>query len=1764
MKVRVEVPAEGRERRRRPSRADNLAAEIERARRGASTPLPDELRRQMEARFGADFSRVRVHADGHAAATARSLGARAFTVGDEIFFAAGLYRPESVEGRRLLAHELAHVLQSPLHERASEPLRGADLAGDAGREREAREAAGRAESGRPLDRGMLTPRATAEPRLARFVDSLPTDRAVVPLANPFVEQFSLDVVRALQLDPDDHGGHTRRRLRRLDEQTRAAVAGRAQELLPPALRERCAVALTAAATDTAEREMPPASAPSAPLPTPAQEPAPAERPARAEAQTSATAEAESAEPPAPAAPETQAAAAPAPGPTQAARPSLYPAMPAIGPAAGVQAAAAAAPEAAEPSGEARAAAAAPGPPEAATPGAASAESSAAAAAGMSEGGDAGAQADLGPMSELENKVEARDRQRLAAAQREVDAAHEDAAAAAPGAAPVAEEAAEPTPASPVAAEQPATPESEPAVEPEPAAEAAPEPQAEAALATEAAPESSQSEAPPEPTESAEPQAAGPESEQPAPATAPEPTPTESPPAAPAPEPVQPGQAEPVAQSAPATPEPEAAVEAQATQEPAAAEPSAEDGGAEPAAPEGETAAPDAAGPPAEAAGAEPEAAAQGDCGPDTAGGSGAGGGGGAPIEDQPEPPAPETAQADPVDAMGSVSSLPPQQVARALGGVGTAANREVGEQRQELAASPPSLERPSGAPQTRPAGAASPSSAQGPASAAARLERAQRGSPPPHSTQPPPLPQQPPSPTRAVTAPSIAGGAQAQVTAEQAQAIRNAVDELPTHDPGLDITADPAPTLELTGAADPQHVSDQRAELDRSTQSAQEEGARDVATPLGEHDVYPTVPPETLHAELPSPAQAPAVAGAAPAPAGAQAPVAGSATAQQAGPASATDDAIAIVARERDSETVQTAALQGRAQMLAGRQQHETDVSAAQETSRNDVAQLERTNSDEQTRRRNETLTEVHRQRGNWSRDQQAAVTDSRREADEQHDRVEHEVTRPHADAEQAAAHEIEKGNRDAAVERRKGEENAARERQKGREESRGVLGWLADRARSFFNRIRNAIKAAFDAARALVRHAIDAAKRLANNVIDAARRAIVSAIRSIGERLAQIGDVLLAAFPTLRDRFRRAITRVVDAAVAEVNRLADALKEGIQRALNLLGAALDAALGLLERAYLAAVDAVASVVNGVINAARAVVNALATWAALIRDIASNPVQWIRNLGASASDGIRNHLWRALKCAVKEWFNSKVEEVLGLPLALFNLLRSGGIRLAEIGHMVWEGLKAAIPGILIQLAIEKIVAMIIPAAGAIMAIIEALQAAWGTIQRILSAFERFFAFLRAVKGGRAGPQFASMIAAAAVVVLDFLANFLVRRLMRPARPVAGRLAALGRRIMARLSGAVRAVGRGLRRVAQAVRRGAQRAAAIVRRAAGAVRTAAGRVSGAMRRGATRALAAVRRVGGRVLGVVERRLPRVAAMMRRIGGAARRLGARTRRAYRRVRARIRRWRARRRRRRRETPEERRERARRETRVSLERSIGLGLPFALLRAQIAYLRYRWGWRSLRLARGESGTVQVVGELSPPEVLVSAGTGWEVLDTQIRLQTVPSSGAHYEAGVLPIASRTIVPRIAPSGRAITFHEPRFGDRPASPHYGDPSTLTTTRVHFQRLHRVGGFSRRPEMIFDVPQIVDPSTRRTEILEVHLIEVTQVTTFRATSGPGWHKRVQLPSTLLNMTQRYPHATVTYHVIVPRHPDPGALRELEAAMSNLPPRIHFVFRIVGY
>lgn len=90
--------------------AEGLEAGINAA-RGGGQLLPNSVRSSLEPQFGHDFSQVHIHTNAEANRLSQQLGAEAFTTGNDVFFREGAYQPGSDSGRRLITHELTHVVQ---------------------------------------------------------------------------------------------------------------------------------------------------------------------------------------------------------------------------------------------------------------------------------------------------------------------------------------------------------------------------------------------------------------------------------------------------------------------------------------------------------------------------------------------------------------------------------------------------------------------------------------------------------------------------------------------------------------------------------------------------------------------------------------------------------------------------------------------------------------------------------------------------------------------------------------------------------------------------------------------------------------------------------------------------------------------------------------------------------------------------------------------------------------------------------------------------------------------------------------------------------------------------------------------------------------------------------------------------------------------------------------------------------------------------------------------------------------------------------------------------------------------------------------------------------------------------------------------------------------------------------------------------------------------------------------------------------------------
>jgi len=796
--------------------------------------------------------------------------------------------------------------------------------------------------------------------------------------------------------------------------------------------------------------------------------------------------------------------------------------------------------------------------------------------------------------------------------------------------------------------------------------------------------------------------------------------------------------------------------------------------------------------------------------PAGAGGGCGGGGGGAGGEAEPvtAEAAPTATDTSPAGAVGSVASLRASARPAALESAGTVATGEVSGIQDELAAGPPSIERPSGVPAGRDA-SIPPAALPAPSGAAkhdpAELDNATGGTVP-EERKLPPLPA---SVTSAVASPSLAGDT--KITKADVSKVQKAVGSLPTSDPALDASAGPAPEMVLDGEADPNRVTTQATGVVTTTTDLQTEANSDIVADFGDRDIYPVVPKETLTAKIDVSSIA-------------IAPKSGTADGGKAEPV-----VIDRLAEEKSGPADRAAIATEASGMTTGRTSYDDDSTESRDKAKQDLDDAVKDNAAAQRGERQSAASAADSSRQAWVDETAKTSKDTRDASTTATDKAETSISTAKADAKKDAKTAVADGNTKIKTARTDAEKDAKDKKAEAKRKSSGggFFSWLGSKVKSFFNKVKAAIKKTFDAARKLVDKAVKAAQKLAVAAIDAGRDLAIKAIEAGGKALKAAGDIALAGFPNAREKWRATIDKGVDASKKAVNKLADGLKAAALAILDFLGKALKAYLSALEKLYTMAVEAVESVVQGAIKFAKAVADTFGEFLAIAADVARNPLSWLKKLGSGAANGAKNCTWPSLKTAVKTWFREKVEALVGVGKAVFDVLLKGCINFAQVAKMAWSAIKASLPVVLVQLLVEKLVAMLIPAGGALSLIIDGLRAAWGAANRILAAFQAFIAFLKSVRSGQSAPKFGSMVGAAATAVLDFLSNFVLQRIMGAGKKVGAALKATAGKIMAQL-----------------------------KRAAAAAKRVAGKAMGAAKKAGKSAIGAAKVAGKKAVGVVK--------------------------------------------------------------------------------------------------------------------------------------------------------------------------------------------------------------------------------------------------------------------------------------------------------------------
>jgi hypothetical protein len=395
--------------------------------------------------------------------------------------------------------------------------------------------------------------------------------------------------------------------------------------------------------------------------------------------------------------------------------------------------------------------------------------------------------------------------------------------------------------------------------------------------------------------------------------------------------------------------------------------------------------------------------------------------------------------------------------------------------------------------------------------------------------------------------------------------VSNFAANLPTTDSDVDTSAGDRPQVDLTGDADP----NRNANYQQLTNAAviTQQGQADATTQVnfGENQIYPTVPAERLTSSY----QPTTPAGDLGAMSGAQVSV---------------------------PEEHRAAIDQGTAPWLSGvvneklggyqQQQlnYQQQVDTIQQQGQMDVVQHTEQIRAEQTEMQEQTRSEVNAQRQAWQEENQQIQQTYETQSQTQRQEIDRQIQQEVQTAETQADRELTEAETKAEAERVRAENEAVQKKREAENRPRSwwerVKGAISDA----FQVIRDAINGIFDRLRKVVKRIIKAVKQLVHDLIEAVRDTIVALIEGYGEVLKGLVELALLAFPETAERVLQWIDETIDGAIEAVNDAAETLKTLTTQILDAIGQALDNALAFLQFKFNQVLDWLEDLVMGVIE----------------------------------------------------------------------------------------------------------------------------------------------------------------------------------------------------------------------------------------------------------------------------------------------------------------------------------------------------------------------------------------------------------------------------------------------------------------------------------------------------------------------------------------------------------------------------------------------------
>ncbi len=513
----------------------------------------------------------------------------------------------------------------------------------------------------------------------------------------------------------------------------------------------------------------------------------------------------------------------------------------------------------------------------------------------------------------------------------------------------------------------------------------------------------------------------------------------------------------------------------------------------------------------------------------------------------------------------SLASVPPSAAGDAMEKTSAAVPGIQAQEKADLEASFPEVERPTGLPRKSERKPAKPTVLEK-GKAPERLEKAGRRGKPPEVKHKEARGHVPGSRVSTeVTEPREEEGG--SWWSRIFNRIRSFISSLPTRDPGVSTSAGPRPSVDLSGEANPQQNLQKKQASDQEVNVRRTQANAAISEDFGEKekDVRPDVPKETLR-----PAYKPTAPMAAPTGPGKAAPA-------LAGQDRAMFDQTASswyaskVNEERDKYRLEQETYRAKSEEARAEGQRRI----AEETAR---TRAEQETMQEQAR------SDVEEERQRWREQNRKIQENYDTKSEAKRKEIDQKISDKAKNAETESDQKLAEAEAKAETERRKAEAKAAEEKRKAKKKPRSWWQRVKGAVSSAFKAIKKAVNAIFDGLRKLVKGIIEAAKAVVRGIIELARRAIVGLIKAFGEILKGLVTIALAAFPEAAAKARAWIDRRVDQAVTAVNKAAEALKKATDAILDFVGKVLDTALAVVQKVMNVIVDVLNFLVVGLME----------------------------------------------------------------------------------------------------------------------------------------------------------------------------------------------------------------------------------------------------------------------------------------------------------------------------------------------------------------------------------------------------------------------------------------------------------------------------------------------------------------------------------------------------------------------------------------------------